>query len=560
MATAKKEHLKFLSVLILLVGFGLSILSFWYLLPGVVKPSADLTLVWAKYGHSNLSDYLLFTLPISLSLFLKSKKNNQLFLGGLLSLLMISLILTFSRGAFLTASFVSIVIIFLIKGTSFKKRIFGCLTVFVPIVFFLLITFFSYNDFGKNAFEVNPKGWLIKQAVKPEFDSARFTYWKQAVLGFFDRPIFGWGISNFDIVGLRFQNTKDSWSKFSHNYYLQILVESGVFAFLSFVAFLTFSIIKIYNKVLKQRNNPLMIGLFGSLLATSIHSFIDYDWQYPAIFLTFLAICANLIGFQENRIRIPRKILRIMFIFSIVTFGFLLLQLRGQYYLSQKNFKKIVDWAPWFIPALSRTNNSGFADFLTDGKYSNTKIMNLTIKDPYVQKFLAEKNYSKKNYQEAVRYFENLIKLDPYSDISVYEKLINIYEKMGRTQEKERIITNFSQKISKIEKIEKFDHRFGKVFYKWGSDYYKKGDFDKTLFWWEKSADALQQWSFLYIETASLYLKLNKPNEAGRIIKKCIEFKYPKDHCKEYLVKLNKKENFELPGFWEQEILRIPDN
>lgn len=78
------------------------------------------------------------------------------------------------------------------------------------------------------------------------------------------------------------------------------------------------------------------------------------------------------------------------------------------------------------------------------------------------------------------------------------------------------------------------------------------------MFWWTKATEFGPQWSYFHIELASLYTSFGEPNKAEAILKNCLNFYHPKDHCQEYFDRLSKGRDFEPPGFWRAKILAIP--
>jgi len=68
---------------------------------------------------------------------------------------------------------------------------------------------------------------------------ARFTVWKSAVSGFKERPLFGWGLENFNVVFNKFYVAKlykqEPWFDRAHNVFLDWLIAGGIVGFISYL-------------------------------------------------------------------------------------------------------------------------------------------------------------------------------------------------------------------------------------------------------------------------------------------------------------------------------------
>jgi len=287
------QELKMALWAVFLAGVGLSILSFWYFLPFSLKPNSMLNLTYAQYGHNHLAEYLPFVLLPSLSLFLVSKGKEKLIFTLLTIFFFLALLSTFSRTTFF---FFPLIIFPLIRQLKIKlkkgKVILGIL-IFFSIVSLLLTSLLPLTGFGWDVLKENPNGFLAKKLIKPLNYEGRLNYWREAWLGFLQRPIFGWGLGTFRLVALRFQSFPSSWSWYTHNFYLQTLVEVGLFGFLTVLAFLA----KAFRQallVVSKKNPPLLIGVFWGLILSALQSILDFGWHFPAIALTFLVLLGGL--------------------------------------------------------------------------------------------------------------------------------------------------------------------------------------------------------------------------------------------------------------------------
>jgi len=222
--------LRFLVISTDLVALYGVVATYVYLTTGVIMEKAiyirseDIPLprIASTVGNpSTLAGLIVLTLPIALALFLlaENRWDRLLFLASSL-ILLVSLGLTFSRGAWLggAASF----LVMAIDRRARRVVLAGgaILAMFAPAVFLQRIESVSQFD-------------------RPEI-AARFYMWQSAVGMFEKRPFFGVGANNFPLwVG----RLKDSvvFSEppaHAHNAYLQLLSENGLAGAISFLGLL----------------------------------------------------------------------------------------------------------------------------------------------------------------------------------------------------------------------------------------------------------------------------------------------------------------------------------
>lgn len=288
-----KEKLKIALWPVFFAGVSLSLLSLYFLLPFALKLDSSMNLFYVNHGHNHLAEYLPFVLLPSLALFLAGKKRERLIFGVLTGFFFMIMILTFSRTTFL---FFPLIVFLLLRQLNLKnqkaKKLVLILASF-SLLLLLAFFYFSWSDFGQQILKSHPNNFLAKKLIKPIAFEGRFNYWREAWLGFLERPLTGWGWGTFRLVAVRFQSLPKTYSWYTHNFYLQTLVELGVFGFLALMAFLIKALQKAFLIVKKQKD-PLLIGLFFGLLLSACQSILDFGWEFPAISLTFLVFLGGL--------------------------------------------------------------------------------------------------------------------------------------------------------------------------------------------------------------------------------------------------------------------------
>ena len=568
--SAEKENFKYVVGVIIIISIFLCLLSFYYLLPWVKKPE-EMNLIFATYNHNHLADYLLLVIPFVLAFFLTAEKRLKTFFGLLLVFYLLSFILTFSRGALLALIPIVILLIFLLKPDNLGEKTLSWLFILIPAGIFLLILIYSNIPLGIKAKSIQPNHWLVKQLVKQEFQAKRFNYWLQGIKGFMARPWFGFGWGTFEIISLRFQKGPGDWSRFAHNFYLQVLCEGGIFTFLAFFGFLGWSFWQIYSQI-KIKKDPFLFGGVGAIFASSLHSFFDYDWHFPAVFLTFLFILANLFLLAENpafgedegnkktfqKLKKLKTTLHWCLLFlSFLTFIFGLSQVLGEYFLQKGNYQIALTFSPWPSDKVEQLGDKIFEKDFAQGEKIGQKILSISSQDPSIYYWLADKYYSFGKLEKAAPLYQKTIEYNPLENCFLYRRLGGIYEKLGEKNKRDFLYQYFAKKLESSNLKE--NNALAKEFYFLGEDYLKEKEIEKAIFWWKKSISTSPQWSYFHIDLANLYFKLGKQSETKDVLSNCLNYYYPKENCQEYLKRFSKGESLDPPGYWREKILSIPE-
>lgn len=323
----KESDLKLIAYLIVFVGFLLSLTSFIFIAFPPPSSFPGMNLVYAKFGHNHLSDWLIFVLPIVVVQFIASKtKRHNLFWGFLILFFLVSFFLTFARGAFLAFSIVLLAILWIYKPRR-KKLISLFPFVLVPILAVLGVLIFSQFKVGQEDFvdhEIK-RNWLLRQVVKPFGNEARFEYWQQAVEGFKLRPIKGNGPGTFRLTSKRFQRYPDTTSWYTHNFLLQTASEAGVLGIVTSVIFLGFTsyILLKNSKGSSHIETAFKLGLLGVFL----QSLVDFNLDFLVIYLLFWIVTGSTLVLERRSRRetFPKTSAYIFTILSLSVFVFSLL-------------------------------------------------------------------------------------------------------------------------------------------------------------------------------------------------------------------------------------------
>jgi len=260
----KKKQVKILLLIMIASVFLLSIDGIYQRIAGVdfirSRPLETTNLgdlaVTGTFGHYNgFGSYLGVLIFITFGFLGQVRKLWQktfLFLVFLLAVA--NIILTFSRGAWIA---LLIACLFLIIFSKKKEN----------RIFFLLFL----GIFTCVVFSIPMVRERLLTIVRSGADADRFRIWKAAFMMFKESPLLGKGLGSFMHYSNKYMNILP---QYAHNCYLQILAETGLIGFVSFIWFLGAIVFKGFRE-LRERFDSSFFGLFFGLLVFLTHAFFD---------------------------------------------------------------------------------------------------------------------------------------------------------------------------------------------------------------------------------------------------------------------------------------------
>lgn len=229
-------------------------------------------------------------------LFEKYSRKMNIFLIFTIILNSTGLFFTGTRGAmvglFIGVLFVLVSI--LIKYWNLKKvKIFGIIASLILIV--VPITLFSLKDtsFVKNNHTLNR---ITQISIEEGTGYARFVNWGIAWQGIKERPVLGWGQENYMYVYDKYYDPRmygqEPFFDSSHNTLLDVWINGGLLALLSYLSIFIFALIYLFKKnniVLSQK--IILSGLFLSYFTQNIFVFDNITSFILFVLLISFAVC-----------------------------------------------------------------------------------------------------------------------------------------------------------------------------------------------------------------------------------------------------------------------------
>lgn len=127
-----------------------------------------------------------------------------------------------------------------------------------------------------------------------EFDRTALAMWQK-------RPWFGWGLGTFQKISPQFTNQYLEQPKYTHNVFLQLLAETGIFGATAFMALVLLTGLAGW-RMMRREQDPSrrwwMEGFFFGWLAFTIAAALDFGWFFPAGQLWWFVISGMFLGAQ----------------------------------------------------------------------------------------------------------------------------------------------------------------------------------------------------------------------------------------------------------------------
>lgn len=134
----------------------------------------------------------------------------------------------------------------------------------------------------------------------------RMYFYNDAIKMVKERPLLGWGGGGWQEAYRSYQGYLYN-SNQVHNYYLQLLIETGVAGIsviLGIWGFFLYIIHRLFNNILKDYSEKkLVFTVFIAALAIGGHAFIDFDLSLSALTMVLFTLFGIISGIYENKVR-----------------------------------------------------------------------------------------------------------------------------------------------------------------------------------------------------------------------------------------------------------------
>jgi len=579
----KKRDLKLLGDLIIVTGFILSLISFYFIAFPPGPDFSGMNLVYAKYGHNHLADYLLFVLPVAMYKYLKTKtKTKEAVWTTVLLFLYIGFLLTFSRGAFLAMAVIVLWWILNKRKNDLRVLNFTPLVI-VPLVLIIVAFGLGFINNSKNIISDSEirSNWSLRQLIKPVNVEGRFDYWKQAIEGFKLKPILGTGPGTFRITSKRFEQRKNVRSWFAHNSLLQVLSETGLIGLTVIIALLYLIIIKTDHliKPAIDLEFALILGAGGSLL----QSLVDFNWDLLAILVLFWILIAAVMKVRDKtRVVVGNSVKFTVLFFSILLVIFTGIKTASMITASDERSVRIFPFSETKWVKTLENNKEIFDDKLIE------RSIVFNRDNQTINSLVADSIYKHKGALAALLYYKKLLVIDPSGvdyesvykaavEVNDFQLAIDCLRPLSKQVflEKQRIYSHlikvelptvsidtniesgfYEDQLRKFRFSEKeIGIYLAKMYYLLGLSAYKYGYIDTTESFWLTAIYIAPEWSYFHVELANMYSLNGNDTTVKKTIDFCASFITAKDHCMRHYNQAAVQKTIKDVGFMKQTII-----
>lgn len=229
-------------------------------------------------------------------------------------LLLYTLWITYSRGAYLALLFTSLwsaVLLITSRAQAQwiaariinKKNLTQALLalLFLAALCAVLVDMEDASSYAQPAdprTQVQPEGITLtaSELADPASLRLRFGYWRVALRMALDNLVAGVGLGNFAVAYPAYQYIGAGDVREAHNGFLQVFAETGLFGGLLFLAFWLYFGLWGAWRIINEKNSKeklLLLGLYAGIVAFCMHAFVDIDFSHASLVM-FVMVCTGL--------------------------------------------------------------------------------------------------------------------------------------------------------------------------------------------------------------------------------------------------------------------------
>ena len=324
----------------------------------------------------------------------------KLFLKALEIIALLAVIVLQSRLGII--SIFGIYFLYLMLMKSSRKMI--VLSILISTVFFL---YFNNNNF-QNKIE---KDYTFQNLSEDNSVKQRLSFYKLSINLFKQKPIVGNGLGSWKYKSIESKSSKTSSvfiPYYSHNDFLQILMEAGLVGLFIYLAFF----LLVLKTLFKNRDSKSFIPLIIALIIVTANSLINFPIHRTQEYIPFIICCSFILRKKEFEIKGKKSnMLPVVIILLIPS-----LVLSNYEYRSLKFQGKL----------MKDYESNNFSLSLNEIKKINYQLPNLASNVVPISTYLSRYYFNEKEYYESIRLLNYSLDLNKF-DLMSNELMLKSY-------------------------------------------------------------------------------------------------------------------------------------
>lgn len=240
-------------------------------------------------NHNHFAGFLEMAFPLSIGLFLSQNRKSYryLFTGGIALVLLLAIIMTLSRGGWISASIALVFMAAVLKRRSEFRRI--------RSTGFFLAGLLGLGFYILSDTSVTERLLTLEHHDLSAGILTRYHVWAATADIIRDHPMTGTGPGTFALVFTRYHPPGiERLFTYAHNDYLHYGSEMGIL-FFPLVIWITIAFFRSGFSRMKSRSRQVRffsLGAMAGILSILCHSFIDFNLHIPANSVLFCILSA----------------------------------------------------------------------------------------------------------------------------------------------------------------------------------------------------------------------------------------------------------------------------
>jgi len=250
------------------------------------------------YWPNPFAAFLLLVLPLEVVRLVSARNSRDALAHTMLTVLLATaMVLTYSRGAWLSLLLIAPIGLLLLRPPSWTAAV-GRLLIVMLLVSGAVMSITRPPTSPSGGQGVAARAASITDADDMSIQG-RINFWRAAIDIFRDHPLSGTGPGTFGAVHPRYQRDVRFYARDAHNLYVQTLAEMGVPGGIA-LGLLVITTVGVWIRALRQtpigESHALVVGAGLGVLAFFLHSAVDMDWSFyanPAMAFALIGVIAS---------------------------------------------------------------------------------------------------------------------------------------------------------------------------------------------------------------------------------------------------------------------------